>query len=193
MIAYITGKIIDKDNLQLTVMCENAGVGYAVFCPTAPSMSDGDNVSLFVRTIVSENDISLYGFKTKEERTMFERLISVNGIGPRMGVNIISMISTADLINAIISKNVSAISSIKGVGKKTAEKIIFSLEEKLQKEYSGTIATGKDIPDDDEAAKKVIQSLIFFGIPKQKAVEIYRTKYNHDLTLEQNIRVILNK
>src|SRR5205085_3092389 len=132
MIAHLRGTLIEKHPNQVIV--EAAGVGYDVQIPisTYTSLPDiGAAVALRIYTHVREDMLSLYGFATAEEKVVFERLISVSGIGPKLANTVLSGLATSNLIGAIRSSDVQQLVRIPGVGKKTAERIVLELKDKL--------------------------------------------------------------
>jgi holliday junction DNA helicase RuvA len=132
MIAHLRGTLIEKHPNQVIV--EAAGVGYDVQIPisTYTSLPDlGATVALRIYTHVREDMLSLYGFATAEEKLVFERLISVSGIGPKLANTVLSGLATSNLIGAIRSSDVQQLVRIPGVGKKTAERIVLELKDKL--------------------------------------------------------------
>src|SRR5579875_1747266 len=138
MIGHLRGTLLEKHPNQVIV--EAAGVGYDVQIPisTYTSLpSEGDAVALRIYTHVREDALLLFGFATSEEKTVFERLISVSGIGPKLAVTVLSGLATVDLVTAIRTGDVQRLVRIPGVGKKTAERIILELKEKLVSVHSG--------------------------------------------------------
>jgi holliday junction DNA helicase RuvA len=132
MIAHLRGTLIEKHPNQVIV--EAAGVGYDVQIPisTYTSLPDlGASVALRIYTHVREDMLSLYGFATADEKLVFERLISVSGIGPKLANTVLSGLATSNLIGAIRSSDVQQLVRIPGVGKKTAERIVLELKDKL--------------------------------------------------------------
>src|SRR5882762_5443675 len=133
MIAFLRGKILEKHPNQVIV--ETAGVGYDVLIPisTFSSLPEaGSEVKLRIHTHVREDALSLFGFLTGEEKTIFERLISVSGIGPKLAITVLSGLPTSDLIGAIRNSAIEQLVRIPGVGKKTAERIVLELKDKLE-------------------------------------------------------------
>jgi Holliday junction DNA helicase RuvA len=132
MIGHLRGTILEKHPNEAIV--EAGGVGYAVQIPisTYTTLPDaGSSVALRVHTHVREDALILFGFATRLEQTVFEKLISVSGIGPKLAITVLSGLPTADLIGAIRSGDVAKLVRIPGVGKKTAERIVLELKEKL--------------------------------------------------------------
>jgi Holliday junction DNA helicase RuvA len=142
MIGHLRGTVLEKHPNQVVV--EAAGVGYEVQIPisTYTSLPDaGAAVSLRIHTHVREDALLLFGFATPDEKTVFEKLITVSGIGPKLAITVLSGLPTADLVGAIRSGDVQRLIRIPGVGKKTAERIVLELKDKLL----GVEAAGKAI------------------------------------------------
>ena len=132
MIGHLRGKLIEKAPSRLVV--EANGVGYEVFVSLstfAAMPGEGVEVSLDIHTHVREDIMALYGFSSKQERGVFERLIGVSGIGPRLAVTILSGGSVESLVGAIRKGDLARLTAIPGVGKKTAERIVVELRDKL--------------------------------------------------------------
>ena len=132
MIAHLKGTIFEKHPNQ--VILDAGGVGYDLQIPvsTYTALPDsGSSVSLRVHTHVRENAIQLFGFATSEEKLVFERLISVSGIGPKLAITVLSGLATPELVTAIRTGDVQRLVRIPGVGKKTAERMVLELKDKL--------------------------------------------------------------
>jgi Holliday junction DNA helicase RuvA len=133
MIAYLRGKLLSKNANR--VLVDVGGVGYDVSIPVSTFYElggIGSDVNLHVHTHVREDVLALYGFRTEREKTLFERLLSVSGVGPKMAVAILSGLEMTDLIPALRSGNLALLTHIPGVGRKTAERLVLELREKLQ-------------------------------------------------------------
>ena len=133
MIAHLRGKLAQKDPAR--VIIDVNGVGYEVIVPltTFSGLPEpGSEVSVDIHTHVREDVIALYGFSTRRERVIFEKLMSISGIGPKLAVTILSGGSVEELIGAIKRSDLARLTAIPGVGKKTAERIILELRDKFQ-------------------------------------------------------------
>jgi Holliday junction DNA helicase RuvA len=133
MIALLRGTLVEKHPNQVIV--EAGGVGYDVLIPisTYSALPEaGSEVRLRIHTHVREDTLALFGFLTAEEKTIFERLISVSGIGPSLAVKVLSGMGTSDLIPAIRNGSVELLVRIPGVGRKTAERMVLELKDKLE-------------------------------------------------------------
>lgn len=132
VIAHLRGKLLSKRPNQAIV--EAAGVGYDVTI-SIPTFSDlpapGAEVALFVHTHVREDALALFGFLRGEEKQLFEKLISVSGIGPKLAITILSGMAAEAMVAAIKNNNVAALTRIPGIGKKTAERMVLELRDKL--------------------------------------------------------------
>lgn len=134
MIAYLSGKLLEKE--ANSVIVDVGGVGYDVMIPlsTFYDLGEiGEDVSLRIFTYVREDALQLFGFKTVRERELFLLLISVSGIGPKSAITALSGMSADEIIGAIRQNNLARLNSIPGVGKKTAERLVIELRDKIAK------------------------------------------------------------
>jgi holliday junction DNA helicase RuvA len=131
MIGHLKGKVISSKPTR--ILLDVGGVGYLVNISinTFEKTSDLSEVSLYIHTSVKEDSITLYGFYTESEKEMFELLITVNGIGPKIALGVLSGIKPDDLKTAIYSSDISRIVSVPGIGRKTAERMVLELKNKI--------------------------------------------------------------
>lgn len=153
MIANLTGIILDKQLQRLTI--DVGGVGYDVHIPLSTAYGVGDigaKISLRIYTHVSDDSIRLFGFGSAIEQQLFERLISISGIGPKLALAVLSGIEPADLVRAIRGSDLGRLTSIPGVGRKTAERIVIELKDRVNKLATDaadiTAAPGDDVRED---------------------------------------------
>jgi Holliday junction DNA helicase RuvA len=133
MIAYLKGNLIQKSTNQ--IILDVGGVGYRAWIPLSTYLKLGsvdETAELYIYTHLTDNSLSLYGFFSGEEKEIFLKLISISGIGPKLALNILSGIEASDLEDAIRRSDVTRISLIPGIGKKTALRIAVELQEKLE-------------------------------------------------------------
>lgn len=165
MIAHLRGRLISKHPNQAIV--EAGGVGYDVHI-TIPTFSElpanGAEVALFIHTHVREDALALFGFLRAEEKQLFEKLISVSGIGPKLAVTILSGMPTDALVAAIRGNNIAALTRIPGIGKKTAERMVLELRDKL--ESFGVPAAAATVTPVEE---DVISALVNLGYQRSLA------------------------
>jgi len=179
MIARLRGELIYKalDHVVL----ETAGVGYRLFIPlsTFYALPENGEVSLHVHTHVKEDALLLYGFLDPDEKQMFSLLIGVSGVGPKLAVNILSNIPARDLQASLSTGDVKRLSAVPGIGKKTAERLILELKDKVEAVGSSDSATSqqvgdaKNLPHDD-----ALSALINLGYKEnmaRKALEALET------------------
>ena len=124
MIGYIKGKVLSYSNG--TALIENNGIGYEVTCSASvySKITSAGQGEVYTYMAVTEDGVFLYGFSSLEEKEMFLKLISVSGVGPKMGITVLSSMNIKDLAIKIATSDVKGLSSVKGLGKKTAERII---------------------------------------------------------------------
>ena len=141
MIAHLRGKLLAKHPNQAIV--EAGGVGYDVSI-SIPTFSDlpavGNDVALHIHTHVREDQITLYGFRHSAEKQLFEKLITVSGIGPKLAITILSGMLADEMVGAIRGNDVARLTRIPGIGKKTAERMVLELRDKLPAEKAGETA-----------------------------------------------------
>jgi len=132
MIAHLRGKLIARHPNQAVV--ETAGVGYdvTISVPTFSGLPPlGSEVALHIHTHVREDQLALYGFLRPEEKQLFEKLLTVSGIGPKLAITILSGMPAEDMVNAIRGSDVARLTKIPGIGRKTAERMVLELRDKL--------------------------------------------------------------
>lgn len=175
MIAFIKGKVIDE--FEGGVVLENNGIGYEILCSAAllAKLSAEKEGGVFTYLQVREDGLSLFGFDNKEEKRMFLKLISVSGIGPKMAMGILSGMRVNELATAIAMNDVKGLSRIKGLGKKTAERIILELRESVSAENAAIVAeesfAAPVFTSEDEDAIIALMGLGFSGIQSRNAVK----------------------
>ncbi len=194
MIAYLKGKIIDKtENL---VVLEVGGIGYEVNISlnTNLSISNKTECELFTYMQVRDDGIFLFGFSTKQEKELFLKLITVSGVGPKMAITILGGASLTDIITAIVCEDSAMLSKFKGVGKKTAERIILELKEKVNTSMSeqGSVFDNTISLDlKNNVIEDTIMALIALGLSKSDAVKKIRENYFDGDSTEMLIEKIL--
>jgi Holliday junction DNA helicase RuvA len=177
MIAHLRGYLLSKTPNQIVVEC--AGVGYDVAISVATfSMLPGEGVevALHIYTNVREDQIALFGFAERQEKRLFEKLLTISGIGPKLAITVLSGISAERLVSAIRAGDHATLTKIPGIGKKTAERVVLELKDKLD-DMTVPAAEGTAAPvggAHGAAADDAISALVNLGYPRpvaQKAVE----------------------
>ena len=171
MIASLQGILIFKSPGHITV--EVHGIGYRVFIPlsTFYDLADeGATISLNIFTAVREDAIHLYGFRTPEEKKLFELLLSVNGIGPKLAINLLSGISSADFIRAVFTEDRQTLMKIPGVGKKMADRMILELRDRVIKlDTDAAREEAKEERTLDAVREDALSALVNLGYKKSYA------------------------
>ena len=171
MIGYIEGKVMAGDGITVLLMVN--GIGYEVACSGAAYamlMNAGEG-GVYTYLQVKEDGISLYGFISPEEKNLFIKLISVSGVGPKMAILVLSQMDAAELANAIVTEDIKRLCLVKGLGKKTAERIILDLKESLTSLDIPLAPKKKAKPTANEDALLALSTLGFSRQESQKAVE----------------------
>ena len=193
MIAHLRGKLLAKHPNQVIV--ETSGVGYDVTI-TVPTFSDlpetGTEVALHIHTHVREDALALYGFLRGSEKLLFEKLITVSGIGPKLAITILSGMPAEEMVRSIRGNDVARLTRIPGIGKKTAERMVLELRDKLPE--TGLAATPMATPlspiEDD-----VLSALLNLGY-QRPAAEKALTAVSHDgsaKSFDQMFRAVLGR
>jgi Holliday junction DNA helicase RuvA len=171
MIASLQGILTFKSPGHITV--EVHGIGYRVFIPlsTFYELADeGSSVTLNIFTAVREDAIHLYGFRTPEEKKLFELLLSVNGIGPKLAINLLSGISSADFIRAVFTEDRQTLTKIPGVGKKMADRMILELRDRVIKlDTDAAREEAKEERTLDAVREDALSALVNLGYKKSYA------------------------
>ena len=136
MITHIRGKLIEKNPTNAIIEANGIGYWLNISLNTYSQLSDSEATFLYTYLSVKEDSQTLYGFSTKVEREIFKMLISVSGVGPSIARTMISSMTTDEIQHAIASGNVSLIQSVKGIGAKTAQRVLVDLKDKIAKTYA---------------------------------------------------------
>lgn len=167
MIAHLRGKLLAKHPNQAIV--EAGGVGYDVTI-SVPTFSDlpglGSEVALHIHTHVREDMIALYGFLRSAEKRLFEKLITVSGIGPKLAITILSGMPADEIVNTIRGHDVARLTRIPGIGRKTAERMVLELRDKLAAQPAGEVAA---VPAMNAVEEDVLSALMNLGYPRASA------------------------
>lgn len=202
MIAHLSGTLLSKQ--ATSVILDVSGVGYEVTIPlsTFYELEDaGSTVQLRIYTHVREDALQLYGFKTARERELFLRLISVSGIGPKLGITLLSGMSADEMISSIRTNNLAKLTLIPGVGRKTAERLVMELRDKVAslsaevEEELGTKTDATAVPTEDSMRADALSALLNLGYQRnaaEKAVTAAMSETS-DVSVESILRSSLRK
>lgn len=190
MYAYINGIVAEKSDGS--VVLDVGGVGYAlsVSTNTADACAVGEKKLLYTHLGVKEDEMSLYGFADKSEKNLFLQLISVSGIGPKLAMSILGGMRLGELKRSIASGNSAALNGIKGVGKKTAERIVIDLKDKIDADFTETEAR-KEVAVPTGKAAEAVAVLTALGIKSEVAERSVAAVYDEGLTVNQIVHKAL--
>lgn len=191
MYAYIDGKLTFK--CPAYVIIETGGVGYHIHISlnTYSALKDLERCKLYICQIVKEDSHTLFGFADEGEKRLFLHLISVNGIGPNTARMMLSSISPVEIQDAIIKGDVDQIKRIKGIGPKSAQRLIIELQDKLKKDGPDTLIS---VPKNNTSKDEALSALVMLGFVKnvaEKAVESAVKSSTNSLTVEEIIKIAL--
>ncbi|RKD20381.1 Holliday junction DNA helicase RuvA [Pelobium manganitolerans] len=191
MYEYIDGKLAFK--CPTYVVIEAGGIGYHIHISlnTYSALKDQERCKLYVWLSVKEDSHTLFGFADEGERRLFLHLISVNGIGPNTGRMMLSSISPTEIEQAIIQGDINQIKRIKGIGPKSAQRLIVELQDKLKKNGSGTLIS---VPQNNTSKDEALSALVMLGFAKnaaEKAVDGAVKSSAEVLSVESIIKIAL--
>lgn len=189
MIGHLKGKIISSKPTQIILDVNGVGYKVGISINTFDKIVDKSEVSLFIHTHVKEDSISLYGFFTESEKEMFELLISISGIGPKIALGLLSGISVDLLKEAIEEGNVSRITAVPGIGRKTAERLVLELRSKVEDLVFGEISKAQ--PSVKSEAISALATLGYNARVAEKAVRDLLIE-NQNYSLEDLIKKALS-
>ena len=199
MIAYLEGHIL-RSETNLIVLKTSANVGYAVHVPLHISrkFSPEEFLSLHIHPNYREDDISLYGFQNLEEKELFEMLIKTSGIGPKLGLAVLSSISPRQLIDAVQQNNTEVFSQVPGIGKKTAAKLCLDMKDQLKKHSFSGFDYGIEHGANTETASSftefdgVFSALKNLGYSEKEILSVLKESGNADLPFEDRLKKALS-
>ncbi len=171
MYDYISGKIAHRDKNYLVV--DTGGMGFKIFADnyTLNNVKTGEDATIYTYLKVAEAEFTLYGFHRKEQRNMFEKLISVSGVGPKVAVAILSGMRVDDVAAAVISSDYKAFTNVPGIGQKTAQRLVLELKEKVDfSEAVGQEGEALPISGVSDAAADACAALAGLGYSRQEAL-----------------------
>ncbi len=184
MIGYIEGPVVSKDEKSLVIL--TSGIGYRVFTTNETISKNGKEVAFFTHLAVRENALDLYGFESKEELSFFEMLLTIPGIGPKSALSILNMAHVDTLRSAIGSGDVGYLTKVSGIGRKTAEKIVLELRDKI-----GDIAKEENLSMKETG--DAILALVSLGYSERDVRETLKKVGKNELSTEELIKEALKQ
>lgn len=192
MIGYLKGILAEKKPNSLIL--DVNGVGYLVTIPVSTFLElpeEGSSLALFIYTHVREEALALYGFRTMREKLLFEKLISVSGIGPKVAISFLSGMSSDELIPAIQRQDIAKLSTIPGVGRKTAERVVLELREKIPQ----LMTESAEVPSEKPMREDLVSALVNLGYQQSLAEKIVKhvlDKSKSDASFEELLKSALH-
>lgn len=193
MIGRLSGKLIEKNPPALVLDVQ--GVGYEVDAPMSthyalPALNE--SIALFTHMVVREDAQLLYGFATRTERVLFRALLKVNGVGAKVALSILSGMNTDEFLACVTNKDVAALTRVPGIGKKTAERLLVELQDKVGTLDIGGLSTGSLPKTNDESARSQAEdALASLGYKPTEAAKLLDKHADAAETVEQMIRAAL--
>jgi Holliday junction DNA helicase RuvA len=190
MITQVRGRLVEKSPTEVVVDCNGVGYLLHISLNTFSSLPADENVVLYTHLSIREDAHTLFGFINKTEREVFKLLISVSGVGPSIARTMCSSMTSEEIQNAIASENVAVIQSVKGIGVKTAQRVIVDLKDKILKTFDiNEVSFAKSNTNKDEA----LSALEVLGFNRKQSEKIVNAifKENPDATVEKIIKLAL--
>lgn len=194
MIAYLKGRLMVKEPTHLIIDVNGVGYWVNIALTTYATVKDKENITILTYLHIKDDAHTLYGFSTESEKQMFLNLISISGVGPSTGLMIQSSLSAAEIQQAILTEDVKTIQSVKGIGGKTAQRIILELKDKIKKD--GLIPASEELSGTSHNTLRVeaLSALITLGIKKpaaEKSIDAILKNSGNKITLEELIKLAL--
>lgn len=186
MISYLNGIVRLKQEKSLILDIGSIGYLVSTPLPTLEKLSTDDPVELYIHTRVREDEISLYGFETLKQMKFFETIISINGVGPKLGIEILSH-NPEKIQSAIVKQDVLYLTSVPGIGKKTAERIIVELKNKIEQEFPLGEHQGLKQEENDD----IMEALIKLGYQKYHISQILKKMPEEITEIEEIVTYFL--
>lgn len=188
MISRLNGRLIEKNPTDLLIECSGVGYEVKISLNTFSVLSDQEAVVLHTKLIIREDAHTLYGFATKEEREMFTHLISVSGIGPNTAIIMLSSMTSDEIAQAILTEDVARIQKVKGIGLKTAQRVIIDLKGKVSKMELGT---ENIFSSNNRNRFDALNALVSLGFDKKSAEKVLDKTDTGTQTVEELIKEAL--
>ncbi len=194
MIAFLKGKLVHREPTQVVIDVNGVGYQLHISLQTFAEIKEQENIMLHTHLTIREDAHLLFGFSSETEKKLFQQLISVNGVGPNTAIVMLSYMNSNELKSAIVREDAAALQSIKGIGGKTALRVIIDLKDKLKKEnWEDTQPSIYGGPH-NTLRKEALSALLTLGLPKavaEKSVDNALKKSGNTITLEDLVKQAL--
>lgn len=193
MISYIKGTITHKGETFVVLECQGIGYKISVSDTTLSRLDQQQETMLYTFLYVKEDSISLFGFLTEQEQSLFERLLSVSGIGPKGALGFLSQMTPQEIVLAIVSEDIRALTKAPGIGKKTAQRLVLELKDKVKAEDALKETHLEQKQENSGAKWEAIEGLTALGYSKSEAVKAVHASYQEGLSVEEILKLALKK
>ena len=190
MITHLKGKLVEKSPTNVVIEVNGIGYWVNISLTTFSQITDNENIKLYTHLQIKEDSHSLYGFYSKKERDIFRLLISVSGVGTSTARTMLSSLNPQQVVEAISSNNVSIVQSVKGIGSKTAQRLIIELRDKILKIYD---LDESNVNSNNTTREEALSALEVLGINKKSSERLVDNiiKENQDISVEEIIKETL--
>jgi len=188
MIAHLNGRLVEKNPTNIVVECGGVGYFVKISLNTFSKIGSDENIRIYTQLQVREDAHTLYGFHTTKEREMFNHLISVSGIGANTSILMLSAMTSDEIASAIVGGDVALIQSIKGIGAKTAQRVIIDLKDKVMK---SDFTTENIFTTNNTNQNDALTALLALGFDKKRAEKAITKVLTDDQTIEEIIKEAL--
>lgn len=193
MIAFLKGRLIHLDPTHVIIDVNGVGYHANISLQTFSAIKEQENIMLFTHLSIREDAHVLFGFSSEGERKLFQQLISVNGVGPSTAIIMLSYLNEQELKSAIVREDAVSLQAIKGIGGKTAQRVIIELKDKLKKEsWEETLPISSGVHN--TVKKEALSALLTLGLPKavaEKSIDSVLKKSGNTITLEDLVKQAL--
>jgi len=194
MIAFLKGRLVHRDPTHVLVDVNGVGYQLNISLQTYSEIKEQENILIYTHLSIREDAHVLFGFSSETEKKLFQQLVSVSGVGPSTAIVMLSYMSSDELKAAIVREDTAALQSIKGIGGKTAQRVIIELKDKLKKESWEDTAPTISVGPHNTLRKEALSALLTLGLPKaaaEKSVDTVLKKSGNTITLEDLVKQAL--
>jgi holliday junction DNA helicase RuvA len=194
MIAFLKGRLVHREPTHVIIDVNGIGYLVSISLQTFSEIKEQENILLHTHLAIREDAHVLFGFSNESEKRLFQQLITVNGVGPSTAIVMLSYMNSNELKTAIVQEDAAALQRIKGIGGKTAQRVIIDLKDKLKKESWEESQPAISIGANNTLRKEALSALLTLGLPKaaaEKSVDAVLKKSGNTITLEDLVKQAL--
>ncbi|MBT1686746.1 Holliday junction branch migration protein RuvA [Dawidia soli] len=191
MIAFLKGRLVHREPTHVIIDVNGIGYLVTISLQTFSEIKEQENIQLHTHLAIREDAHVLFGFSNESEKRLFQQLITVNGVGPSTAIVMLSYMNSHELKTAIVQEDAAALQRIKGIGGKTAQRVIIDLKDKLKKESWEESQPAISIGGNNTLRKEALSALLTLGLPKaaaEKSVDAVLKKSGNTITLEDLVK-----